>query len=265
MYPANNFVNVGTKIGISICKSWKSFQWNIDVEGKIHSNLKPKLCIHMKGKRLFLQNCIDGSKNQRWIYSFFEHRLTNVKNGMKTAVVIAESIVSYDKAPVQLLNGVSEAEIWRLDYNGIENLEQNVVDFNIESQLSTAGQKWCLVPANHHLKVGSKLAINTCKPWKIYKWNVDEYGHIRNLVNPSLCISAVFKRMEFQKCEVGKQEQRWMYNKLGQYISTRRHGLLQMTVHERDAVPNSLVKLEAHRGSFRSFQTWVIKSMFTSH
>jgi surface protein len=63
IHPANNFVNVGTKIGISTCKSWKSFQWNIDVEGKIHSNLKPELCIHMKGKRIFLQNCIDGSKN----------------------------------------------------------------------------------------------------------------------------------------------------------------------------------------------------------
>merc|ERR1719476_18017 len=122
---------------------------------------------------------------------------------MKTAFVTAENIISYDKAPIQVLNSVSETEIWRLDYGDSESLDKTVVDFNIVSQLSTADKGWCLVPANHHLKVDSKLVINTCKPWKIYKWNVDEYGQIRNLVNPSLCISTVYKRMELQKCEVG--------------------------------------------------------------
>merc|ERR1712007_249135 len=102
---------------------------------------------------------------------------------MGTAVVVAESNNSYDKAPVQLLNGISQADFWRLDYGDNERLDKIIVDFNIISQLTTADKAWCLVPANHHLKFGSKLAINTCKPWKIYKWNIDKNGQIRNLAN----------------------------------------------------------------------------------
>merc|ERR1719476_506460 len=78
---------------------------------------------------------------------------------MKTAFVTAENIISYDKAPIQVLNSVSETEIWRLDYGDSESLDKTVVDFNIVSQLSTADKGWCLVPANHHLKVDSKLVL----------------------------------------------------------------------------------------------------------
>lgn len=260
MYPDNNHVAAGNKIAIHNCKLWKSFKWTIDTEGKIHNVLKPNLCVHMKGKRMLLEDCIDGERNQRFIYDDMADSLTNVKNGMKRVAV--SSGTPSDKLPVKHLDvaGGADAEKWKIVYDMFPPTpEIDYAAYRIVTRLSTEGGAWCLVPSQHFIGVGAKLTIAPCKGWDVYQWQMNSQGQIMNYANSNLCISSFWRRVELQTCKAGKAQQRWMYSKLGKSISVMRNGLMQMTVDGYKKETGALVKLMLNKGPGYSYQTWDIQ------
>lgn len=256
MYPANNFVAPNTKITINTCKEWSSFQWIIDIHGKIHSSKNHELCINMKGKKLTLQKCDSKSRNQQFIFSEVGNTLMSVKNGLKR-VGISEDEPA-DKLPVNhMIATGSDAEKWTIEYVSLPvTLTENFVAYQIVTRLSSSDDPWCFVPSNNFLGEGAKFTISPCKSWKSYMWQIDANGQIKNYANNSMCIGSVFKRMELQKCDSENTRQKFVYNQLAKTMSTMRNGLLQVTVEEHKREPNALIRLQMNQGYGHSYQTW---------
>ena len=169
IYPANNHLNSGTKIAIAKCKNWDSFRWTVDYEGKIKNFKDPSFCIHMQGKRMLIENCVDGLHNQIWRYS--SHRTLMTKNGRKGAVV--EDGVAFEKAVVKNLyyeaGNATDAEMWDLQYVSGDIVPVHSYNtFRIVSDLISDDKKWCIYPAGNSVTNGMKLVLSTCKYWDTF-------------------------------------------------------------------------------------------------
>lgn len=87
LYPKNNSLFSGNKISISECKSWNSYKWMTDSEGKIINVRDPTKCITRLHDKLIISHCINGNSYQRWMYSVFDQRIVWIKNSYLQVVL----------------------------------------------------------------------------------------------------------------------------------------------------------------------------------
>jgi len=100
LYPANNSPVNGMKIAISICKTWKTYLWMMDLRGKLINVKNPTKCITYSGKRMQIADCGDGDITQRFAYSVINKKLVTLRNGRREATVTSGN--AYANSQVQL-------------------------------------------------------------------------------------------------------------------------------------------------------------------
>jgi len=263
IHPANNFMSSGTKIVIGTCKmNWLTYSWTFDYEGKIKNFMDPTFCIHKQNKRLILQKCVDGLRNQKWHYS--SNRTLFAKNGRKGAVVeggIASENAVVKNLPYTAGDAMDDAT-WDLRYvdRGILHMP-TYTTFRIISDLTTEGMKWCMQPANGSISHGTKMAISTCKDWASFKWTMDNQGRLQNVKDPTKCITRTGKRMQLNDCLDISNTQRWAYSIIDRKVSYLTNGEVHATVVNSEASENVQVKSLPSEAPGPSYQTWKFEEM----
>lgn len=102
LYPAYNAIADGTNLAISICKDWKTYQWMMDLKGRIVNMMDTTMCIEQFGKWMKLSECHQ-KISQRWAYSVLDKKLVALVNGQQQATVQARRVTA--NGQVQLLAG----------------------------------------------------------------------------------------------------------------------------------------------------------------
>lgn len=89
IFPKGNDLKVLVKVAVSECKTWQSFKWWMDDEGKLRSFKDSTKCIGLINNTpiINIQECVDGTMNQRWIYSILDRRLLALKNGKLAGII----------------------------------------------------------------------------------------------------------------------------------------------------------------------------------
>ena len=261
MYPANNYLSSGTKIAIAKCMDWESFTWTVDDEGKIKNFKDPSLCMHMQGKRLLIKTCVDGLRNQIWRYNTNKHLF--LKNGQKGAMV--EGGVAFQNAVVKHLaykaDDVIGAEKWDLQFSGVILFVPLYDTFTIISDLTTDGKKWCIFPANNYIDNGVKIALSTCNDWPSFLWTMDYQGRMKNVKDPTKCITRLGKRMQLNSCANNFRYQRWAYDVIDRKLSLLLNGRMQATVVNKEAAFNTQVRSLPSEVDSPSYQTWALEDI----
>lgn len=88
LYPEKNTMMHGTTLVLASCKDWKTFQWSLDTQGKLHNVHDLTKCITLSGKKLKINPCRNNHILQRWAYDYITTTLSTLVNGH--TLVIAE-------------------------------------------------------------------------------------------------------------------------------------------------------------------------------
>lgn len=111
--------NAGAQLKTGSCDSNNAL-WTMDVEGKIHLNDTPGLCITRVKKNAKMQPCEVGKKSQIWVYSSFDQNL--LFRGSANLVISTSTADLPDcawKEKIKLVkkNGPALGQAWKLQFS----------------------------------------------------------------------------------------------------------------------------------------------------
>merc|ERR1712048_351765 len=255
----NNSLNPGVIIASAKCRNWNSFKWKIDYEGKIRNYKNPDLCINMKGERVTIEFCVDGKPQQMWIYNSNGRRLLSRVNGYKALIV--DSRQARPMHQVKAINynqDVDLSESWTIqcDFDNLSPKHQLYVPtYDIFRIISHVSGRYCLFPANNSPVQGMKIAVSQCKTWKSYLWMFDNSGQLKNVKEPTMCMSALGMRLEMSQCGSRMDHQRFAYSVLENKLVSLRYGRRQAIINlsnNIDSFDNAQVKFSIQERSLSS-------------
>lgn len=135
--------------------------------------------------------------------------------------------------------------------------------FLILSGDSNMDNEYCMIPVRGNVVQGSKIIINSCKPWKTYKWIFDEEGKIRSAEDPYLCINRKGKAISLETCVDNSLKQRWKYSSNDGRILLYQNGTRSLSVDNK--VISKKLKVKFLKYSFnRNTQSYVWKLKYDS-
>jgi len=245
--PFKNNLTQGTRISITTCKNWSSFQWIMDYEGKIISYLNPNLCIQLSGKWLTLEFCRNGRMSQQWIYNSNGKGFHSVQNGQKKMTIKNNSRHTPEwtfvtNTKYSSMDSQSFDIMYNYDFTYLQPVPSNSI-FPIISHLYTNNQVWCLYPKNNSLLNGNQLSISKCKSWDSYKWSIDSEGKVLNYRDPRKCITKIQSRLIIRECINGNHNQKWMYSVFDEKLVWMKNSNWQVVVKDNVGAENANVKL----------------------
>ena len=167
----------GASLGIRDCTihKFRFYQWVMDGEGKIRNYWNQSLCIEGKGININLSSCRDGSIDQRWIYSSNRGRILNGKNARQEVTVVhwdymrlaRIELLTSEIAPPMAFHEWVLQYVWPVEVVSLPSYDK----FIITSQLSTAAQKWCLLPKRNTFTPKTVMTLSTYSNWKAWRGN----------------------------------------------------------------------------------------------
>jgi len=246
LYPSNNSIVEGTKLAISQCQDWKSFQWIVDYDSKIKNFHDPSFCIHMKGKGMILSKCVHGIYNQQWHYNWDQRLISN--NGRKRAVV--QGGITSDKAIVRRLLQKKDIphknEIWIFHFVSNSSYMSTINTysvFRIVSGLTNNNTSWCMFPSENYFAHGIQLVLSKCKYWDSFKWTIDHEGKIMNFKNPTKCLTRSGKKLKLSDCLHDNIYQKWTYDVMSQYLSSLVNGEVKIRAERKEVSSQKEVRI----------------------
>jgi len=234
LFANNNSLNPGVITAIAECQNWNSFKWVLDYEGKIHNYKNRNLCINMQGQRVTIEYCVEGKPQQMWVYNSNDRRLLSQNNGLKSLTVASRQATGRNQVKAINYNeDVDLSETWNIRYD-IDYLSSkgqlHVPKYDIFRIISHVSGHYCLFPANNSPVQGMKMAVSECRTWKSYLWMFDKIGRLKNVKEPTMCISALGMRLEMSQCDTRTDLQRFAYSVFENKLVSLRYGKRQAMI-----------------------------------
>lgn len=254
--PSNNALTAGSKLVTNTCEPWLTHQWEFDSEGKIHNAKKYDLCINMEGQYVSVENCVDNSVKQRWLYCM--GRVLWYRNGKRGLGLVNTNNLKNSQVKLLKYTNQNKKEMWNFSYSvGIMPVLITNNVFMIKSGVVSSDPRgWCLYPTQYRLVSGTRISLAPCEPWKPYKWNMDKDGRIHADSKDSLCISRKGKRVLLSNCSM-TNNMLWSYSVMDGKIVAHVNGRKQISVG--DVKKNGSVWISGRMENGNEKQRWSLE------